>query len=155
MTFAFNVSADENIAALCEPPAGDESPFAGTDYTRDSVAQRCVSAYPRVDNIHEQANYQLAVAKRCKSIYAMHTNSGSHEETYQQACISAEENFRKSSAGWVGNKVIDRVEKPVCSATSTDGPDGERLHVCVVYFSTENYSEPARALRDDAIILEN
>lgn len=155
MVYAVSVNADDNIQAICEPPAGEKSPFAGVEYQYEHVAANCVSAYPRVDDWQRQGSWESAVQKRCNSIYRLRLTGNQHKPDYREACILAERDFRERSGRWVDRKVIDRVERPVCASTFDEGPNGEKLYACSVYFSTDKDSGPARELSEDAIIIDN
>jgi hypothetical protein len=146
--------APDDIGTLCEPPKGDVSPFAGTEYDLLNVAAKCTSAYPRDDDYGPQVRWESYVARRCQSIYRLRF-TGNEAPDYKEACIMAERSFREKSAEWIGRKVIDRVKRPVCTSVLTEGPDGEKFYSCSVYFSTDKNNGPAKPLRDDAIIIEN
>lgn len=151
-----SVGAEETIKDLCEPPQGPKSPFAGLQYDFKYVAEKCVSAFPRVDDWKEQGGWEGAVAKRCASIYRMRHTGVAHKESYKDACIASEREFRKKIARWPDErKPIKRVRRPVCASTFAKGPDGEQLYACSIYYSSEAYNGPAKPLSEDAIIVNN
>lgn len=140
---------------LCVPPEGAKSPFAGMEYDFNYVAARCVSAYPRVDDWQRQGNWEVTVLKRCNSIYSLGF-TGAPKANYKEACVAAEKEFRKKTARWIDErKPVTRVKKPVCASTFNEGPDGGKLYACTIYFSSKKYSEPAKPLSDNAIVIDN
>lgn len=154
LIFSIGVGAAEAQAGFCAPPEGDKSPFEGVAYNMNNAAARCVSAYPRFDDYIVQSAWETVVYRGCSSQYAMVYNGNVYPD-YETACRSVEKVFNEISVRWHNNGVIDRVPEPVCASSIESGPDGKKLYTCSIYYSSEQYRNPARPLSETDIVIDN
>lgn len=138
---------------VCEPTQS-LSPFAGIEkYETNLVAKECFSAYPRIDDESRQADWELAVYKRCLSLYRR-SLAGPGKQTYREACTDALKKFEKVSASWKNISIVDKAHYPVCGQGFNKDTYGQLEYVCKIYYTTaEDNGTVAEPLKKGALLV--
>ena len=135
--------------SLCEG-SGERSRFEGLEYKGNYVSRRCESAYPRINNMNRQSDWEVAVYNRCQTLYHRIYN-GPSKPTYKVACLAAENEFQKHFKRW-NVTMKERTKSPICGRSFTTGDNGEKEYSCSVWYSLTSHTKPLQELRQGTVL---